>query len=175
MINFFMKRSMLFILSLVLFSIIFFLIKDETISVPEIKQKGESFIEGLRIVNKKNGQKNWVLIAKRADISDSGKKAYLTDLEMVIEGKGIRVHADRGLYDMTDKNLSIAGKIIARGEDYTVTSDTAEYDGETGNLETESPVLIEGRRFRLRGKGMRIDSAEGKVRIERDVKAVFYH
>jgi LPS export ABC transporter protein LptC len=166
---------MLFILSLSLFSIIFFLVKDEPVSSPEIQQKGGSFIEGLMIINRINGEKDWTLSAKRADITDNGKRAYLTDLEMVIEDRGVRVHADRGLYDMKDKSLSIAGKIIAHGKDYKVTSDSAEYDSDTGNLETESPVRIEGRRFRLQGKGMQIDSAEGKVKIKRDVKAIFYN
>ncbi len=170
-----MKRSLLFVLSLCLFSLFFVLVKGERGTRLDIRQKGESFIEGLKIVNRRNGSRIWTLFARRADITENGERAYLTDIEMKIEDRGITVKAEKGLYGMTDKKLIIDGKAVARGDSYSITADKIELDSGGGNLKSDGDVFIEGRKFNVRGKGMYTDSAVQKVRILRDVEAVFYH
>ena len=46
---------------------------------------GDSFFEGLKIINKKNGATEWILTAKRADLSKDGKEALLSGIEMKME------------------------------------------------------------------------------------------
>jgi len=174
-IKFCMKRSLLFVLSLFLLFSFFFLLKDEKGMGPDILLKGNSFIEGLRIIYKKNGNKDWILSAKRADISEDGGKAYLTGIEMTIENKGITLYADKGLYFMTDKNLAIDGKITAKGDTYSITSINGAFDNKAGNFKTSGDVTIDSKKFNVQGRGMNIDSNEQKVRILNDVKAVFHN
>jgi LPS export ABC transporter protein LptC len=170
-----MKRSLLFVLSLCLFSLFIFLVKSEKGIRLDIRQKGESFIEGLKIVNRKNGSQDWTLFARRADISENGERAYLTDIEMKIENRGITVKAEKGLYGMTDKKLIIDGKAVAQGDNYSITADKIELDSGGSNLKSDGDVFMEGKKFSVKGKGMHTDSAGQKVRILRDVEAVFYH
>lgn len=175
MIKFFMKKSFLFVLSLFLLFSFFFLLKEEKGLKPDILLKGNSFIEGLRIIYKKNGNKDWVLSAKRADISEDGDKAYLTGIEMTVQDKGMTLYADKGLYLMTDKNLTIDGKMVAKGDTYSITSVDGAFDNSAGNFKTNGDVRIDSKKFSVQGRGMNIDSSEQKVRILKDVKAVFHN
>ncbi|MDA8106004.1 MAG: hypothetical protein M0Z71_11570, partial [Nitrospiraceae bacterium] len=84
-----MRKSFLAVLSLALLSLIFFMVRAEKESKPGILLKGASFIEGLRIVHRQNGSRNWVLTARRADFDGKGEKALLSGMEMEIENKGI--------------------------------------------------------------------------------------
>ena len=142
---------------------------------PDILLKGNSFIEGMKIVYKKNGARDWTLTAKRADISDEGNKAFLTDITMTLETRGLTLYADRGLYRMADKNLTVDGKIVARGDTYAITSAGGEFDNRDNDFKTGGEVRIDSRKFTVQGRGMNIDGSGQKVRILRDVKAVFYN
>ncbi|MBI5639235.1 MAG: LPS export ABC transporter periplasmic protein LptC [Nitrospirae bacterium] len=169
-----MKKGLLVILSLILFSLFFFMLREEKDGRLEIHQKGSSFIEGLKIVNKKNGATEWILTAQRADLSENGDRADLSDIEMNIQNRGITLHAEKGTYVMSGKKLSVEGRILARGKSYSITSDNVTFDSSSGMLRTDSKIVMEGQRFSVEGRGMDSDSAEQKVRIHRDVKAVFY-
>jgi LPS export ABC transporter protein LptC len=170
-----MKRGMLLVLSVALFSMLFFMIKGERGSKSAILQKGESFIEGLRLVHRQNGNIDWILTARRADITDKGDKAFLSGIEMQIENKGITMSADKGTYDMTARDLTVDGRVVAKGDSYSIISDHVKFDGGSGRLEADGGVEIKARKFTVAGSGMDADSAGQKVKIRKDVKAIFYY
>jgi LPS export ABC transporter protein LptC len=176
MIEFFMRQSVLVVLSLlVVFLFSYYLAKGERGLHLDAHQKGESFIEGLRLVHKKDGYSDWILTAKRADISADGNSARLSGIAMTLKGKGITVYADRGLYNMADKNLSAEGRVVARGTNYSVISeDGAEFNGAASRLKTDGKVTIEARKFNVQGTGMDTGNNGQIVRILGNVKAVFY-
>jgi LPS export ABC transporter protein LptC len=175
MIKFFMTKGWSLVLSLFLLVFIFLLLKDERAMRPDILLKGDSFIEGMRIIYKRNGVRDWTLSAKRADISDEGNKAYLSGITMTLENRGLTLYADRGLYLMADRNLTIDGKIVARGDTYSITSVGGEFNNRASNFKTDGEVSIDSRKFKVQGRGMDIDGTGQKVRILNDVKAVFYN
>ena len=170
-----MNKSLLLVLSIALLSLLFFMIKGERGNKTDVLRKGESYIEGLRLVHRQNGNKDWTLTARRADISDKGDKAYLSGIEMDIASKGIKVYADKGLYDMNARDLSIDGRAIAKGDSYSITSDGARFNGASGMLKADGGVSIEARRFSVQGTGMEADNNAQTVRILKDVKAVFHN
>jgi len=173
MIEFFMRKSVLFVFSILIFSVFFFAVEREKTGGSDLVRKGESYIEGMRIVHRKNGAGDWTLTARRADLSENGDKARLSDIRMNIENKGLVILADNGLYSMTDKNLVIDGKVTAQNDSYSIVSENVQFSGSEGVLKTDGEVLLEGKKFRLQGKGMQADSAAQKVRILSNVKAVF--
>lgn len=168
-----MKKSLLVLASFLLFSLFLFMVQGEKASKLDIHLKGESFLEGLKIIHKKNGLPNWILTAKRADISKDGNEADLTDVEMEVKNKGITIFAEKGLYNLDTKKISIEGTITAKNNAYSITTGQIEIDSDAGLLTTGKEVLIEGKKFTLQGKGMEIDNNEQKVRIMKDVKATF--
>lgn len=168
-----MKKSLLVLASFLLFSLFLFMVEGEKASKLDINLKGESFLEGLKIIHKKNGLQNWILTAKRADISKDGNEADLTDVEMEVKDKGITIFAEKGLYNLDTKKISIEGTITAKNDAYSITTGQVEIDSDVGLLTTGKDVLIEGKNFTLQGKGMEIKNNEQKVRIMKDVKATF--
>ena len=168
-----MKKSLLVLASFLLFSLFLFMVQGEKASKLDIHLKGESFLEGLKIIHKKNGLQNWILTAKRADISKDGNEADLTDVEMEVKNKGITIFAEKGLYNLDTKKISIEGTITAKNNAYSITTRQIEIDSDAGLLTTGKDVLIEGKKFTLQGKGMEINNNEQKVRIMKDVKATF--
>jgi len=135
--------------------------------------KSNSFIEGLKIVHKKSGNNVWTLNARRADIIENEDKAKLSDITMTIEDKGITIHAENGLYDFSNRNLTFDSKITADAKDYTIIADSVEWDQSKGEIRTAGNVKVESKKFNVEGAGMEADSNQ-KVRILKDVKATFY-
>lgn len=133
----------------------------------------DSFIEGLKIIHKKDGKNIWTLDAKRADIVENEGKAKLTDIAMTIEDKGMTIHAGNGLYDMSNRNLTLHGSITADAKDYTIIADSAEWNNSTGEIKTVGDVRVESKKFNVKGAGMEAKSDQ-KVRILKNVKATFY-
>ena len=168
-----MRKILLLFASFLIFSLFFFLVKGEKVGKLDPHLSGDSFFEGLRIIQKKDGIQNWVLIAKRADISKEGDKALLTDIEMEVKSKGITIFAEKGLYNLDTKKISIDGAITAKSGDYSITTGQVEIDSAAGLLKTGEDVRIEGNKFTLNGTGMEIQNNEQKVRILKDVKATF--
>ncbi len=170
-----MKRGILLFLSVVLFSMLIYMFKSDKVTKTGLLQKGEAYIEGLQMVHKQNGRTDWTLTAQRADISDKGDKAYLSGVEMKIENKGIIMYADKGLYDMNAKNLSVDGKVVAKGDSYSITSEDVKFDSASGILKADGGVKMESKKFIVEGTGMEADNASQTVRIRKDVKAVFHN
>ena len=149
------------------------MVEGEKAGKLDIHFKGESFLEGLKIIHKKDGVPNWILTAKRADISKDGNEANLTDIEMEIKNKGITIFAEKGHYNMNTKKISVEGPITAKSGTYSITTEQVEIDSDAGLLTTGKDVSIIGKKFTLHGKGMEIKNNEQKVRIMKDVKATF--
>ncbi|MEJ2683711.1 MAG: LPS export ABC transporter periplasmic protein LptC [Candidatus Sulfobium sp.] len=170
-----MERALLIIFLMVLFSLFFYFSRDRGRTAFGVRQAGDSYMEGVRIVNRKNGKRDWVLTADRADIAADGRVAYLKNIEIKIEGRGVTVYADKGSYDIDGKNLTLDGRTVAKGDSYSITSQNVEFNSAKDSLATDGKVYIKGKKFRVNGKGMAVDNAAHKVRILRDVKAVFYN
>ena len=168
-----MKKSLLVFASILLFSLLFYMVGGEKDSKLNIHLKGESFLEGLKIIQKRNGVQDWVLNAKRADISKDGNEANLTDIKMEVKNKGITIFAEKGLYNMNTKKISVEGPITAKNNNYSITTEQVEIDNDAGLLTTGKDVYIVGKKFTLQGKGMEVNNNEQKVRIMKDVKATF--
>ena len=168
-----MKKSLLVLASFLLFCLFFYMVEGEKANKLDVHLQESSFFEGIRIVQKKDGVQSWVLTAKRADISKKGDEANLTDIKVEVKDKGVTIYADKGLYNMDTKKMSIEGPITAKNDEYSITTGQVEIDSSSGLLKTDEDVHIKGKKFVLQGKGMEIKNNEQKVRILKDVKATF--
>jgi len=170
-----MNKVWAVLLVLVFFSLSFLIVRDDKAPLPSGRQQGASFIEGIRVVHKNKGRNDWVMTAKRANIIGNGDKADLSDIEVTIKDKNVTILAEKGLYDIHGKKLTINGAITAKDRDYTITSRDVEFDNATGVLKTDGKVTLTGRKFTLTGIGMQADNKEQKVRILSNVSATYYN
>lgn len=162
------------VLLLGVFSILlFFLFRGDNIEqAKSVLIKGGSFIEGLKIIQRKEDANTWILTAQRADIFEAENKAKLSDVSMIIDAKGMKIHAAEGLYDMLGKSLKLHGKVVADTKDYTIVADSVEWTS-SGEIRTDGDVTVDSKKFTVKGVGMEADSGQ-KVKIRKNVKAIFY-
>jgi lipopolysaccharide export system protein LptC len=149
------------------------MLRGERESSVNVKVKSNSFIEGLRILHEKNGNTVWTLTARKADFTDDGNRAELNDLTVTVQKNGMTLYADKGTYDLSTRNFTINSEIRAVAKDYQITTSSIDYEASSGNAKTDERITVEGKKFKVEGKGMTLDS-EQKVRIQNDVKATFY-
>ncbi len=168
-----MAKKLLFLAFIIAALTYFVLIRSEKSGKLDVQMAGDSFFEGLKIVNKKNGATDWVLLAKRADMTKDGREALLTGVEMQLEKRGMTVTAEKGLYNMETRQITVEGALRASSKNYVLTTSRASIDGSKGNFDTSGDVKIEGKKFEVQGKGMQAENNEHKVRILKNVKATF--
>ncbi|OGW47393.1 MAG: LPS export ABC transporter periplasmic protein LptC [Nitrospirae bacterium RBG_13_41_22] len=173
MIEFSMKKILMIGLFIVLFSLLFVMLRTgrEMNGNPQIK--GDSFIEGLSILQKKDGIAVWTLTARKADLIEGVDKAELSDINMLIQKNGLLLHADKGVYNFSEQGFTTEAVVRAEAKDYTITADSIDYEASSGNIKTGGWIKIEGKRFTVVGKGMKADAGQ-KVSILNNVKATFY-
>jgi LPS export ABC transporter protein LptC len=173
MIKFFMKKILMFFLCLFFAGTLFIMLRSDRENMGNIKVKSTSFIEGLEILYRKNGNTIWKLNARKADFTQDENMVELSNLTVTVQKNGMIFYADTGRYDLLSKNFIINSDIQAEAKDYRIITSSLDYDASTGNARTDERIVVEGKKFTVEGKGMTLDS-EQKVRIRNDVKATFY-
>jgi LPS export ABC transporter protein LptC len=173
MIKFLMKKLFFIGLSVLLLSGIFLMLRIGRESNEGIRiTGGNSFIEDLRIVQRKKGVVVWDLTARRADFYEGGDKAKLSDVGMVLEKNGMVLHTAKGIYDFSDKSFTADSKVKADAKDYRITADSVDFDVSSGDIRTDGRIRLEGKKFSVEGKGMKAD-AKQNIEVFNDVTATF--
>lgn len=168
-----MKKILAIVLSILFFSMLFVMLRNSNEITRDLQIKGNSFIEGLKILHKKNGITIWTLSAKKADFMEGENKAELSDINMVMQKNGLVLYADKGVYNLLDQDFTTDSLVKAEGRDFVITADSIDYETSSGKIKTEGQVEVKSKKFKVEGKGMRADE-EQKVSILNDVKAIFY-
>jgi len=158
-------------LSVLLFSSLFLMLRTGKEFTGDVKITG-SFIDDIRIIQKKNGSLIWTLTANKANFIEGEDIAELSDVNMTLEKNGVVLHATKGFYTVSNRMFSTKNIVNAEGKDYRITADSVDYDISSGRMKTEGRITVEGKGFTVEGKGMDADTAQ-KVRIFNDVKATF--
>ena len=141
--------------------------------VGDIRTRTDSFLEDIRIVQKKDGVTTWTLTASKADFREGEQRAELSDIELRIEKNGMILHADKGVYDLSSQSFSTDEAVKASGKDISLSADSLDYEIASGKIRTDGKIRVEGKGFSVEGTGMQADS-EQKVNILNDVKATFH-
>jgi LPS export ABC transporter protein LptC len=142
----------------------------------ETERKSEiistAYMQDVRIVNKKTGQRQWELSTRRVDISDNGTLARMRTVTIDLPGEGMEVVADTGLYNIDTRDLSLEGNIEARTDDYVIRAGHIDLSSKTGEIHTDDKVVIEGKNFTVSGYGLK--ALQHKIWLKKDVEAIFF-
>jgi LPS export ABC transporter protein LptC len=147
-----------------------------TLREPESLNKeasAQSFLEGVRVVNQRSGKLQWSFATDKAVISEDGATARMQAVTITIPGRGMTVEADSGAYDIDTRDVTLAGNVRARTEDYVIETGSVSLRTDEGVLFTDDTVVLEGKGFRIEGRGLRADQDQ-RVRLLGDVNAVFF-
>ncbi len=156
-----------------LFAFTLFILLGEKDGHNNFKIKGNSFIEGLKILHRENDNTAWTLIAKKAELRESENIADLSDITVIVPKNSFKLFADKGIYDLSTQSFRAESKIKAESKDYKIVTSLIDYETSSGRIKTNENIKVDGKRFKVEGKGMSVDS-DKKIRILKDVKATFY-
>jgi LPS export ABC transporter protein LptC len=172
MIEFFMKKILLIGLSFLLLAGIFLMTRSGKEMNGELQFIGGSFIEDMKIVQTKKGVTLWTLTANRANFLEGEDRAELKDISLTIPQNSVVLHADKGIYNLSERSFITDSIVKAEAKDYRITADSVDFDISSGDIRAEGRIHVEGKGFRIEGKGMSADGDQ-KVKIFDDVKATF--
>jgi len=170
-IKFFMKKVLMIGLSVLFFGSFVLMLRTGKEMTGDVQIRGGSSMEGIRILQKKNGATVWTLTADKADFTEGDNKAKLSNVRMMIPKNGLVLHADKGTYDLSDKSFKTECIVKADTKDYNIVADSMDYDVSSGKIRTGGQVKLESKRLKVEGKGM--DADQGEVKVFNDVTATF--
>jgi|GEM_PF-3349782 LPS export ABC transporter protein LptC len=132
-----------------------------------------SSIEGLKIIHRENGNIIWTVRAQKADFRLDGNSPELSGIEMEVPGNNLLLHSGKGIYNISTGNFSTSGEVTAMGSTYSIKTTAIDYDAATGEMRTDGMVQVEGKKFRISGKGMKTEAGH-RVKVLKNVQATFY-
>jgi len=135
--------------------------------------KTNSYIEGLRIVQKKDGADSLTITADRADFTENETVARMHAVTIFAPREGITVQADAGTYHLTTKELLLKDAVTVRMKDSVISAEDLSWDPSFSTLTSGGRVVVSGKKFRIEGEGLSA-TQDQQVRLMKDVKATFF-
>lgn len=135
--------------------------------------RSNSYIEGLKIVNKKDGTDSWVMTARKADFTKDETLAKMDSVSMDIKKEGVILNAGSGTYNMDSKDLRLEDDVTIRAKDSVIHAKSLAWNPSLGTLTTDSRIRMESSRFTVEGEGLTA-TEQNKVTLMRNVKAIFF-
>jgi LPS export ABC transporter protein LptC len=124
-------------------------------------------MEGLSLTEIHEGDKTWVLEAKKADFSPDQTTVSISGVRVEFFGPGedIRVKADAGQFNTKTRVLTLKGQVeMKRGDLLVQTSEATYVPSERALLAPEEVVITEPG-LKVEGKGLRLELAAKKLVI----------
>jgi LPS export ABC transporter protein LptC len=136
-------------------------------------QRGNSYFEGLKIVNKKDGMDAWIVTARRADLTKDETVAQMESVSIDLKKDGVVLSADNGTYHMQTHDLRLGNNIKIQIKGSVVTTDELSWNPSRGILFSKDVVRMEGDKFKIEGEGLTA-TKDNKVKLMKNVKATFF-
>jgi LPS export ABC transporter protein LptC len=122
-------------------------------------------MEGLSLTEIQEGDKRWVLAAKKADFHPDQDIVSISDVKVEFFGPGedIRVVADEGLFHTKTRVLTLKGHVEMQRGDLIIQTGEATYLPSERALVAPQDVVIIEPSLRVEGKEVRVELAAKKL------------
>jgi lipopolysaccharide export system protein LptC len=122
-------------------------------------------MEGLSLTEIHEGDKTWVLEAKKADFHPERDTISISGVRVEFFGPGedIRVKADAGLFNTKTRVLTLKGQVEMRRRDLVVTTSEATFLPAERALVAPEHVVITEPGLKVEGRGLRVELATKKL------------
>ncbi len=142
---------------------------------------GNQTLEGIHLVEAKEGKQEWELRAEQAQGDERQETWKLKRVEMVFfgdDGMKFRVVGDQGEIRAEKRNVFVSGNVKTRSSNgYLYLADNVEYDSNGRELRSHGPVSLfgpkerSGEQLQLTGTDMVTYMDSGKISVDHNVKA----
>ncbi len=144
---------------------------------PLLDSDGQPRVRGLTYTHVENGVRKWTLSAHSARFDEAKGRASLVRVRVEFypqRGGWIVLTGDEGSYDQKKKLVILQGNVRGRTNDrLTLDTDRLTYSQEREEVDTDSVVTITGPRFRVQGRGMRVDVSRQTLVFKSQVRSTF--
>ena len=122
-------------------------------------------MEGLSLTEIHEGDKTWVLEAKKADFHPEQDTVSINGVRVEFFGPGedIRVKADTGLFNTKTRILTLKGQVEMKRGDLMVTTSEATFLPAERVLVAPEHVVIAEAGLKVEGRGLRVELAAKKL------------
>jgi len=122
-------------------------------------------MEGLSLTEIHEGDKTWVLEAKKADFHPEQDSISISGVRVEFFGPGedIRVKAGTGLFNTKTRVLTLKGQVEMRRSDLVVTTSEATFLPAERALVAPEHVVITEPGLKVEGRGLRVELAAKKL------------
>ncbi len=122
-------------------------------------------MEGLSLTEIHEGDKTWVLEAKKADFHPDQTTISISVVRVEFFGPGedIRVKSETGLFNTKTRVLTLKGKVEMKRGELLIQTSVATYVPEERALLAPEEVVITEPGLRVEGKEMRVELAAKKL------------
>lgn len=139
---------------------------------PSFRLSENSYMEKVRIIQKKAGETRIVVNADQA-IFETETDIKLIALNVYFPEKKLTLTSKTGNYHTTTKNVEIEGDIKANSQGYDIQTERLNYDASKGELLTEDKVVIIGKSRGFYMEGDELTARGDKATLHKNVKAIF--
>jgi LPS export ABC transporter protein LptC len=124
-------------------------------------------MEGLSLTEIQDGNKRWVLAAKKADFSADRETVSISGVRVEFFGPGenFRVQADTGLFNTKTRVLTLMGHVEMQRGDLLIQTGEATYLPKEQVLLAPGDVKISEPRLSVEGKDVRVELAAKRLII----------
>ena len=167
-----MKRILFLFVFICFFAVIALLFDREGDFKPKVNLTDNSYMDGVTIVQKKQGVVKWTLGSKKA-IFLNENDVKLVGLNITFPERGLTLNSDGGMYDIAKRDLKIDGHISASTKDYDIVTPSLFWDASKNELTSDQRVHIIGKRFDVEGDDL--NATNDRATLNKNVKATFYY
>lgn len=171
MIRFYVRY--LFTLILFLLIVLYFLYDSGKTGRKDIYIKNNSYIDGLKVISKKDGTDSWVLAAEKAVLTKDETMAEMNTVTIRLISDNISLNADTGTFNMLTNDLSLNKNVKIHTSGSVISAKDLSWNPSDGTLTTDSEIKMEGAKFRIEGGSMTA-TQDRKVKLKGKVKATFH-
>ena len=149
-----------------------------SLSVPVLPSGADAGLREFSFVQSKNGQVDWRIQAKEAQVFDTPGKAVLKQVQVTLTdaaGVSMKVHGDEGTIDTSSQDFALgqrSGDLALMFEDgYTIYTPHIAWINNEQRFWTDDQVRIIGPSLEITGQGLDAFVTTKEMRVRRNVRA----
>lgn len=134
-----------------------------------------SSMKNLHLTHKEEKKVQWELLAENAIFPVGRKEIILETIDLKINhSPEIYLTSDSGIYDVDKGDVMLNKPVEINIKDTKFSTDTLNWNSSDELISTLDAVTFEGSNFLIKGIGLSAKIEQQKVKIEKNVKAIFY-
>lgn len=134
-----------------------------------------SSMKNLHLIHKNDKKVNWELLAQNAIFPVGNKKVILESIGLTINNSpDIYLTSESGVYEVDKGNVQLTKPVEITIDDVKFTTNTLNWNSNDELISTKDAVKFIGGNFLIEGIGLSAKVKQQKVKIQKNVKAIFY-